>query len=131
LRESLQPNLRYCDDFVILSRNPRLLLWLICVIDGFLKTHLKLELHPRKVLLLSLSEGIDFVGYVQFLHYRILRPQTKRRLKSRLKTGLKLFHKGKLSQSELDQKVQSYLGLLSHANEFDFSQVIKNKYWVR
>ena len=123
--------LRYCDDFVILSHNPKLLLWLICVIDDFLKIHLKLQLHPKKVFLLNLAGGVDFVGYVQFLHHRCLRPQTKRRLKSRLRRGLELFHKGKLSQTQLDQKIQSYLGLLSHANEFYFSQIIKNKYWVR
>jgi len=123
--------LRYCDDFVILSHHPKLLLWLICVIDDFLNTHLRLQMHPKKIFLLTIAGGIDFVGYVHFLHHRLVRPQTKRRLKRKLKTAFKLFQRGKLSSTALDQKVQSYLGLLSHANAFHFSQIIKNAYWVR
>jgi retron-type reverse transcriptase len=123
--------LRYCDDFVILLKSPRYRLEFIERIDYFLKTSLHLTLHPRKISVSTLSKGIDFVGYVQFLHYRRLRPQTKRRLKSRLKEGLKLFHTGKLTKEKMDQKVQSYFGILSHANEFHFSLTMKNVYWVR
>jgi len=110
------------------SHNPKLLLWLICVIDDFLNTHLRLQMHPKKIFLLTIAGGIDFVGYVHFLHHRLVRPQTKRRLKRKLKTAFKLFQRGKLSNTALDQKMQSYLGLLSHANAFRLSQIIKNAY---
>ena len=85
------------------SHNPKLLLWLICVIDDFLKTHLRLQMHPKKVFLLTIAGGIDFVGYVHFLHHRLVRPQTKRRLKRKLNTALKLFQRGKISCASLDQ----------------------------
>lgn len=31
----------------------------------------------------------------------------------------------------MDQRLQSYLGMLSHANQHSLSQAIKNAYWVR
>lgn len=31
----------------------------------------------------------------------------------------------------MDQMLQSYLGILSHANQHILSQAIKNAYWVR
>lgn len=130
-RLKLKFYLRYCDDFVILSHDLKSLRWLICQIEEFVRVHLRLELHPRKISLVTIAGGIDFVGYVHFPHHRVVRPQTKRRLKSRLKKGLKLFHEGKLTSTQLDQKLQSYLGVLSHGDEFLFSQTIKNAYWVR
>lgn len=31
----------------------------------------------------------------------------------------------------MDQRLQSYLGILSHANQHKLSQALKNAYWVR
>ena len=31
----------------------------------------------------------------------------------------------------MDQRLQSYLGILSHANQHTIFQAIKNAYWVR
>ncbi len=123
--------LRYCDDFVILSRKAEPLLRRICQIEEFLETHLRLELHPKKVILSKLSQGIDFLGYVMLPHHIRLRMQTRRRLKRRLKEAYKAYQKDDLTYVQMDQKIQSYLGILSHANEFHFSQAIKNAYWIR
>lgn len=123
--------IRYCDDFIILSNNEEHLKHLIISIQEFLAKKLKLELHPKKVILRKLTQGIDFVGYVLFEKHVLLRTQSKQRMKRRLKEAYESFLIGKTAAAPMDQKLQSYLGILSHANQHRLSQAIKNAYWVR
>jgi len=65
--------IRYVDDFVILHKSERQLeLWKL-EIDDFLRNKLKLELHKDKSRIISLSKGIDFVGFRNFYYFRLLR----------------------------------------------------------
>jgi hypothetical protein len=123
--------LRYCDDFIILSDDKKSLSNCVAPIQAFLESHLKLELHPRKISLRKLSEGIDFLGYVIFLKYSILRVRTKHRLKRRLKKAHKKYRAGNIAPDSMDQRLQSYLGILSHANQNDLSQTLQNAYSTR
>jgi len=89
---------RYTDDFVIISNSAEFLTSLIPKIKKFLLDNLKLELHPDKIIIRKLRQGVDFLGYVVLPHYRILRTKTKKRMLKRI-----------------DQKnLASYLGLLGH-----------------
>jgi hypothetical protein len=123
--------LRYCDDFIILSNDKIHLETLIISIRDFLAQKLKLELHPKKVIIRKLRHGIDFVGYVLFEKYILMRTQSKRRMKRRLKERYEKYLIGEVDADPLDQALQSYLGILSHANQHTLSQAIKNAYWVR
>ncbi len=129
LRESHY--LRYCDDFIILSQDVQHLKSLIPIIQNFLTNNLHLELHPRKVIIRKLIQGIDFVGYVLFPHHRLIRTRTKQRMKRRLRAAYEDFLNGLIDGTQMDQKLQSYLGILSHANQHDLAQALKNAYWVR
>lgn len=107
--------IRYCDDFVIVSKDKEYLKSLIPHIADFLKNELDLSLHPRKVEIRKLSQGIDFLGYVILPHYKVLRTSTKKRI----------LNKAKLKISENTR--QSYLGMLSHCRGFKISESLKNK----
>jgi retron-type reverse transcriptase len=120
--------LRYCDDFIFLSHNASELKALLPVIESFLRDSLKLELHPKKIISRSARHGIDFLGYLHFPHHRLMRPVTKRRMIRKLNTSLRLFHLDRLSLSSLNQSLQSYLGILLHANQHHLSQHLKNTY---
>lgn len=123
--------LRYCDDFIILTNNALHLQDLIGLIKKFLIESLKLELHPKKVTIIKLSQGIDFIGSVLFEHHILTRNRTKQRMKTRLAEAYENYFIGKISPAAMDQKLQSYLGILSHANQHDLSIALKNNYWVR
>ncbi len=79
----------------------------------YLNQILKLELHPNKVSIKTLVSGIDFLGWVHFSDYRILRTSTKNRMFKRLKD----------SQNN-QETTQSYLGLLKHGNTNKLTQTI-------
>ena len=54
--------LRYADDFVILSGDNQSLERLVVTVSNFLRSYLKLELHPEKIIIRKLDWGIDFLG---------------------------------------------------------------------
>ncbi|MBI4119126.1 MAG: RNA-dependent DNA polymerase [Parcubacteria group bacterium] len=103
--------IRYCDDFVILGDNFRHLLGLSETINDFLNNHLKLSLHPKKIVLRKHRQGIDFLGYVVLPRHRVLRTRTKRRLLRRIN----------------EKNRASYSGILKYCKGFKIEQVIERK----
>lgn len=49
----------------------------------------------------------------------------------RLHASQKALVSGKIFSASMDQCLQSYLGILSHANQHDLAQVLKNAYLGR
>ncbi len=92
--------IRYCDDFVIVGTDYQHLKNLVTIIDNFLQERLKLILHPNKIEIRKLSQGIDFLGYVTLPHHRVLRTKTKRRIFKRINNKNRI----------------SYLGMLKHCS---------------
>lgn len=90
--------IRYADDFVVLCRDKNYLENLIPVFNKFLKEKLNLGMHPRKIIIQKWNQGIDFLGYISFPRYIILRTKTKRRLLKKIN----------------NKNRSSYLGLLKH-----------------
>ncbi len=123
--------LRYCDDFILVANHKEELLACVTPIQSFLAKTLKLNLHPRKIILRKLAHGIDFLGYVLFLHHRVLRTTTRRRMQRKLKEKYTAYLKGQVSATHMDQSLQSYLGILKWANAHELSQHLKNAYWIR
>ncbi len=97
--------IRYADDFIIMSQDRRWLEEVLSKVGEFLRTNLKLELHPNKVSIETLSSGVDFLGWVNFPDHRVMRTTTKKRM----------FRNIQLKEGKLEV-VQSYLGLLGHGN---------------
>jgi len=120
---------RYTDDFVIVARNREYLEQLLPHISEFLETKLALRLHPGKILTRPLYQGIDFLGYVVFPKHRLVRTKTRRRIFKKLKRRIAEYHLGRITKSTLEQSLQSYLGVLSHANSYKLSEELKNEFW--
>lgn len=96
--------IRYADDFLFLSEDK---IWLenqIMPIKELLYGELKLELHPNKVFIKTLSSGVDFLGWVNFPDHRVLRTKTKKRMFKKIKENPKR------------ETVDSYLGMLTWGN---------------
>lgn len=102
--------IRYADDFMFLSDNKTDLENWLPGVRSFLLSRLNLELHPKKVRIKTLASGIDFLGWVHFPNYRVLRTKTRRRM-------LFIF-----TNDPSPEKVASYLGLLKHGNAYRLRQ---------
>jgi len=105
--------IRYADDFVFFSEDKNYLVSILSKMQEFLRQNLKLEMHPNKVFIKTLSNGVDFLGWVHFSHHRVLRTASKKRMFRNLEgSGYK------------EESIQSYLGMLSHGNGYELGQKI-------
>ena len=104
--------IRYADDFVVLSpsKNDLIKTWRYIAI--FLSRELKLELHPDKVFIKTLSSGVDFLGWVHFPNHRVLRTVTKRRMVRNI------------SKNRSPETRASYMGMLKHGNTNKLKEMI-------
>ena len=121
---------RYTDDFVVVSRDREYLLSLIPVISEFLGSVLKLELHPKKVEIIPYHKGVDFLGYIVFPHHILIRQKTKKRIIKKLMLRLEQYQDGIIEKKTFQATLQSYLGILSHANAYEFSENLKNNFFL-
>lgn len=104
--------IRYVDDFVLIHQSkPQLEKWKQ-EINHFLGEKLKIELHPDKSRIISLSRGVDFVGFRNFYHYKLLR---KRNIKTAEKK-IKMLNKGKLSYERFIEIFQGWNAYAQWAN---------------
>jgi len=104
--------IRYADDFIFLSEDKTELVNLLPEIEKYLKTRLKLTIHPNKIHLKTLSSGVDFLGWVHFPDHRVLRTKTKRRVIEAM-----------CANPSLETKA-SYLGLLRHGNTYKLKKLL-------
>ncbi|HEY4694839.1 MAG TPA: reverse transcriptase/maturase family protein [Candidatus Nanoarchaeia archaeon] len=121
--------LRYADDFIILHEDFRYLTKAVEEIRGFIRNELKLELHKDKVFFRRLTWGIDFVGYVALPNHQIVRTKTKRRIYRKVNESVVVYKRGKLELKSLNQSIQSYLGILKHANTHKLETDLRNQIW--
>ena len=109
--------IRYADDFIIISDNRKELENLFQPIKKFLLEKLKLELHPQKVFIKTLSSGVDFLGWVNFTDHRVLRTVTKHRALKRINNCFS------------PEIINSYIGLLSHGNTHKIRDKLLDVYY--
>ncbi len=121
--------IRYADDFVILDQNKNLLTQLIPKIRTFLDQNLKLQLHPQKMSIDKPIQGIDFLGYITFMHHRIIRTKTRKRMFKKMNIRFRKYYQRKINSKSMRQTLNSYLGVLSHSDNFELTQEIKTTYW--
>lgn len=105
--------IRYADDFVILSHEREWLGGIFARAAEFLRSRLRLELHPDKVSISTLASGVDFLGWVHFPDHRVLRTVTRRRMFARLRAN------------PAEASAVSYMGLLQHGNAYVLSEKIQ------
>lgn len=122
--------IRYTDDFIIVADDEMILRNLLSPVHDFLEQQLHLDLHPHKVTVRKCSQGIDFLGLILRPHHRVLRTVTKRRMFRKLWEKTEKCRKGVVSEASCEQSLQSYLGVLSHADTYRLSQELQNRYWL-
>ena len=116
--------IRYVDDFVILDKNKDVLLGYMDKIEKYLK-FLKLELHPDKSEIHALRNGITFLGYRIFYHYRLLRRRNIRYFKRKLRENVELYRRGLICEKKFDSFLQGWQGYSSFANTHNFNKKIE------
>jgi len=121
--------IRYTDDFVIIHQNKDYLLKIKDELTNFIESRLKLSLHPEKVSIRKYRQGIDFLGYITLPKARVLRTKVRHRIFKKLRQKVRQFKTGKIKEETLLRSIDSYFGVLSHANSYKLEQELRQRLW--
>jgi RNA-directed DNA polymerase len=108
--------LRYMDDFVLFHDSKDDLQAALIQIRAFLESKLALKLKEKVTLLAPVNEGVPFLGFRVF--HGLIRIQRKNLVRARRKINAKenAFRRGKITEDELIQSVNSLVAHIAHAN---------------
>jgi len=120
--------IRYVDDFVIFEDSKERLSEIKKDIEIYLYQYLGLHLRDT-VILKSVHDGLDFLGYVIRPHYVLVRKRVVNNFKYKKAKFLQSYEKqqGKMSLEEIKQflSVQaSFAGHISHANSYKLNKKV-------
>ena len=115
--------LRYVDDCVLLSNSKAQLHVWREAIDKKLG-EIRLRLHPRKVNLFNVHEGVDVLGYRVFPSYCLLRNDNGFRFSRRLRGFANAYKKGGMEWCDFNPSVQSWIGHAKQADTLGLRQCI-------
>lgn len=121
--------MRYTDDFIIVSTDKSYLADLLDKMQVFLNKKLKLQMHPQKIKFRTFHQGVDFLGYVVRPHHITLRTKTRRRIFRKLEERIAEYKDGILSEKALFGSLNSYLGVLSHADAYELREKLLVMFW--
>jgi retron-type reverse transcriptase len=108
---------RYSDDFVLFSDQKAELHRWRREIEDFLVT-LRLTLHPRRAQVFPVGNGIDFLGWRVFPHYRRLRRDNLRHAMRRLRRQQQAVRDGHLELADLSLSVKAWIAHLEHGQTY-------------
>ena len=110
--------LRYVDDFLILHKNKKHLHQIKNAVASFLRENLHMELHPKKQRIFPVNQGIDFLGYVTFKDFKLLRKSNKMSFRKKLLKIRKLYQKGLLEKEKIQASITSWLAHTQYADTY-------------
>lgn len=115
--------LRYVDDFVILHESRKQLEQWKQEIEQFLSSKLRLELHQDKSRIISLYKGVDFVGFRNFAHFRLLRKRNIRKMNKKIEA----YKENKMWFGNLKESYQGWQAYARWANTYMLREEMKLK----
>jgi len=117
---------RYMDDFLIIHPDLSYLKEMRDAIKMFLEYELKLSLHPKKVIIQNVKNGLLFVGYLIFYDHVLIRGSTLLRMKRRLKKR-RIKCREENDNKSLKTSLSALRGHLQHANAYYLEKNLLNK----
>ena len=113
-------DIRYMDDFIILSTDLEQLKEWVKRIEEFVEEEMKLHLNPKSTILYA-GNGIDFCGYIHYPNYKKVRKASVRRLKK----DVKHFEAGELDKEVFNRRYESRLGHMGHADTYHLTKSVE------
>ncbi len=108
--------IRYMDDFLILGKDKKEMHILKDQIKLFLINNLRLKFNPKKANVFPLFLGIDFLGYILYKDYVLLRKSTVKRFLKKMKNNMMG-----------GEEINAWLAYARHANFFELTKAVFTK----
>lgn len=116
---------RYVDDFYVVHNSREFLRGIIPIIETYLKTNLKLQLHPKKRYLQLSTHGVQFLGSKVNGHSilagdRIRKGVLQTVYRANEHIRFKPCQDTPTSVCDFVERMNSYLGIMTHNNSYEF-----------
>lgn len=141
--------LRYVDDFLVLGPNKQYLHQLVPKIKHFLYDKFYLTLHPKKISIFPIHPacpvrnpisngvrkrfsngarlGVDFLGYVVFKDFVLIRKSNVKKFRKKLLKFKKSLNQGKTKEEKVRESITSWLAHAQHADTYRLRKRIFGK----
>lgn len=129
-RLGLKYYVRYMDDIVIVVENKDRAQEVKALVAVFLKDALKLDVNENKTKTFPLAQGVNAVGFKIHPTHRLLRNDSKKRIKRKAKKMKRLIAEGEMTKEKAEQILNSWKGHAEHGCSHNFigRLVAKNDY---
>lgn len=124
---------RYVDDFVIVSPDKEYLKSLTSTIRNYLKSELRLTLHPRKIYLQHYTKGVKYLGAVIKPSRIYIANRTKGNFYRAITKINNAFKNEDINEQKLSKiltSTNSYLGLMSQYKTYNLRQKLLTKQFM-
>ena len=118
---SVKYYVRYMDDFILVHQDKKQLQHWRQLIEQFLQDQLHLQTNGKtQVFPVNRSNGrsVDFLGYRIYSSHRLLRKNSIKRIKHKLKKYRKQLQEQIITIKSVHQKLQSWIGHCKHCNSY-------------
>lgn len=121
---------RYMDDVVAIIDGKENAKNVMNEMVAYVNAHLNLTASIKKTKIFPLAQGVNAFGYKVYTTHRLLRNDSKKKIKRKMKKMKRLIVEGRLEKEKAEQIFNSWYGHSKHANSFNFirSLISKNDY---
>ena len=119
---------RYVDDFVILNNSKPTLEKQRKEINSFLKQNLELELHPEKTKIITLKQGVKFLGFRIFFYHKLLHQRNTRKFRNKLQQLRRDYEKGIIDREKIIESFEGHLAYATNANTYKYRKNLTREF---
>lgn len=124
---------RYADDVIAIVKNKEQAIINLEHMEAFLQNELHLVANPKKTRIFPLEQGVNAYGYKIYKTHRLLRNESKKKIKRKSKKMRRLLKDGKMKPIKAEQILNSWLGHARFGSSRNFinSLIERNDYICR
>lgn len=121
-RLSLKYYVRYMDDVMAILPNREAAREALEAFEVYLTERLDLVANPKKTKIFPLAQGLNMVGFKIHPTHRLLRDDSKRRIKRKARKMPGLIERGDMDPEKAEEMLNSWLGHAKHGSSYNFIQ---------
>jgi RNA-directed DNA polymerase len=118
---------RYADDITIIVESKEKATMLLSAIKRFLSDQLKLEININKSKIFPIAQGVNTVGFKIHPTHRLLRNDSKKKVKRKVKKMKRLIGEGYLNIKKAEQMLNSWKGHADNGDSYNFIKKLLSK----
>jgi retron-type reverse transcriptase len=118
---------RYMDDIIMILPDKETARYVLDQITIYTNEVLNIKLNFHKTKMFPIAQGVNAIGYKIYTTHKLLRSESKKKIKRKIKAMPDLILEGKLSIQKAESMLNSWMGHAGHANSHNFIKSLFEK----